>query len=1092
MMKIFGTRIKETISQLFSIDGALITKNVSFFRLGLDSVSVIPLSQHLRRVGLPILSSDLMRHASIGMLWNHLSTKSESLSTARHVPETGTMLQQQNGGGQAEKSREYPCTPLQAGMIFATLSSSGDTYVHHHVLQLQGDVNVARLKKAWTDMVACYDILRTSFHLETQSAPSWKALVRSSDSLKWEQREKCVNLDSFIRRLRRRLRYVSANAFEEPLVHANLVRDEAGTYLIISMHHALYDGISLRLLFQNLASAYHGRDWPESPSFLDVAHKVFEGQSKAVKFWSDNLKDYSAGAEVQLHTSKNLTESQESIAQVAAESLLRKTQALDVTLQAVVLLAYAKVLSTIYKRRDVVFGWVVSGRNLPLPGIENVIGPVFNTVPFRVQFGDPTQSNRHAVKEVQTFVAQCQEHQAASLRSIQDAWRKTTKGPQSRLFSSLLLFQKFEDHSEWVKEPWSIKQTDGPLPEYPLNFEVEQEPGAFTVKATSNSELPSGTSLRGLVRQFKACLLDIVNSPQQSALAFPSELGSLPLGPPKRSSVGSESTSGDDSHPAYPVLRNMIASYCKIDVASIEPSTNIYQLGIDSISAIELASRGRNRGLPISVANILQGETLQGVLKLSRASEATTDSITAVVHTIPDSQISLPSWISESDIEEIIPCLSGQVYHLALDRPASQTRPMPLFAFKVRTHLNVERLEVAWARLCVRNAILRTTFVVDPSSKAYQIVLKAPTQSSRLRVARYYDQSFDLCLERFSSVSGDPATPLCRFGLLGNKLDGVTLLLRLHHALYDAESLPSLIFELVNIYQGLDLSEVTNFSAHVQKTIQGLGQIDQELFWKKELRESEISLIGRRDFPQPMRIAAKAPLFVSIKGLEKKVASLQRLCQDSQISLPIIFLLAFSRLVARLTGASNPTFGYYHTGRSAPGASDVPGPLLNILPFVVPNAMQASIRRKALRIRRDLARRIQYEQSYLGQVIDWMGLTNGPAFNMYLNILWHPSETHAPLNRDFLQPQAIDPAFGLDNAVGSPLNIGIDALKWPVSSQGIWVDVALDADNDGVQIAAKCVGGLVDHKSLQGHLQHLGRETEAMVECLQQEQLEMP
>jgi hypothetical protein len=58
------------------------------------------------------------------------------------------------------------------------------------------------------------------------------------------------------------------------------------------------------------------------------------------------------------------------------------------------------VLSVILGRKDVVFGQVVSGRNSPLPGLQEVVGPCVNIVPVRVHL-DTNNSPHELLTAVQ-------------------------------------------------------------------------------------------------------------------------------------------------------------------------------------------------------------------------------------------------------------------------------------------------------------------------------------------------------------------------------------------------------------------------------------------------------------------------------------------------------------------------------------------------------------------------------------------------------------------------------------------------------------------------------------------------------------------
>ena len=56
-----------------------------------------------------------------------------------------------------------PCTPLQNGMVSQFLAKEGAVYMNSLRLQLELNVDIDRLKKAWTMVMEYYSILRTGF-----------------------------------------------------------------------------------------------------------------------------------------------------------------------------------------------------------------------------------------------------------------------------------------------------------------------------------------------------------------------------------------------------------------------------------------------------------------------------------------------------------------------------------------------------------------------------------------------------------------------------------------------------------------------------------------------------------------------------------------------------------------------------------------------------------------------------------------------------------------------------------------------------------------------------------------------------------------
>jgi brevianamide F synthase len=99
-------------------------------------------------------------------------------------------------------------------------------------------------------------------------------------------------------------------------------------------------------------------------------------------FWRKYLK----GASVtRLEPSQALSKEGSSTVVIAtAEVPFLPTPPVGITLATLIKAAWAVVLSRRTGQTDVVFGQTVNGRNLPLVGIDQILGPCVNFVPFRV------------------------------------------------------------------------------------------------------------------------------------------------------------------------------------------------------------------------------------------------------------------------------------------------------------------------------------------------------------------------------------------------------------------------------------------------------------------------------------------------------------------------------------------------------------------------------------------------------------------------------------------------------------------------------------------------------------------------------------
>ncbi|RKP34025.1 condensation domain-containing protein, partial [Dimargaris cristalligena] len=183
---------------------------------------------------------------------------------------------------------------------------------------------------------------------------------------------------------------------DRPWIRFGLFRTAPESFkLLVSVHHALVDGWSIGLLLQGVCRNYLNDPLPRAVSYRDFVDHIWDqDSSEAKQFWTHQF----SGVEepsllIQAHHLVSIPDSQSSNAAfygtversgpiVAPINRLISDQ--GVTLSTLLRVAMAVVLYRYTGSTDVIFGVVVSGRNVPVEGVENIIGPCINTIPCRV------------------------------------------------------------------------------------------------------------------------------------------------------------------------------------------------------------------------------------------------------------------------------------------------------------------------------------------------------------------------------------------------------------------------------------------------------------------------------------------------------------------------------------------------------------------------------------------------------------------------------------------------------------------------------------------------------------------------------------
>lgn len=462
--------IRKAIATLAGVEPQSVSEDMSIFEVGLDSIDAIKLSSVLSKSGIKLPVSIIMRHRTV-------KTMARQLLEPNHRAQNGTYSLL----GQMERSltgflereelltrnfcRILPATPIQEAMVAEMVASGYKHYYNHEILQLEPHVDLSRLQEAWKAVVRAHPILRTSFvEISDPEIPtSFAQVVHSEGNLDFQTVHlHGVSVNTIIETHRSR---ATANLAHRPLVTVTLAVDGNIRYFVLSIAHALYDGWSINLLHEDVARCYTGEGC-NRPSIDSILEQILSSSGdRAFRFWRATLSDYSP---VAFPPSENAgkgedvvhrTEGPLSVSLRKAEAFCRRH---GITMQALLVSCWSLVLAGYVKKLDVVFGLVLSGRNVA--GSEHVMFPTMNTVAMRVVLHG---TRLELVKYVQEALLDMSEHQHFSLRRA-----RPDIGPR-QLFDTLFIYQKRPIEST-TQGPKLYTSTGGASDvEYPVCAEVE-------------------------------------------------------------------------------------------------------------------------------------------------------------------------------------------------------------------------------------------------------------------------------------------------------------------------------------------------------------------------------------------------------------------------------------------------------------------------------------------------------------------------------------------------------------------------------------------------------------------------------------------
>ena len=350
----------------------------------------------------------------------------------------------------------YKLSPLQEGILFHALEQARPgVYFQQYSCRFEQALDGERLNRAWQAVVERHPVLRTLFAWERRDKPL--QIVRRKVSLPWQQLDwrelPADEQQAQWRTLLQRDRDRGFDLTRAPLVRFTLARTAETEYRWLwSFHHLLIDGWTMRMLLDEAARLYAAqgdatrlaqpRPFEHFIRWLDTT-----STDAARSFWRERLAGFAAPTRLCAALVSPVSQPRQASPgmreiEIPADALSR-LQAFArqhrLTLNTLVVGAWALLLSRHTGADDLVFGTTVSGRAIDLDGAESIAGLMINTLPLRLRL-PPETTVSSWLRTVQAEQLAMREFEQTPLSSIQ-RW-SPLPGGQS-LFDSIVVFENF-------------------------------------------------------------------------------------------------------------------------------------------------------------------------------------------------------------------------------------------------------------------------------------------------------------------------------------------------------------------------------------------------------------------------------------------------------------------------------------------------------------------------------------------------------------------------------------------------------------------------------------------------------------------------
>ena len=365
------------------IEAKRIGRDDNFFKLGGDSIAAMQLVTMLsnNEKSLPIF--DVFRAPKLCDMAQAVTYVDKNLD---RDPEPFSLLGDKDAVAlvqkevlsQCETSQEaieniYPCTPLQEGLIALSIKRPG-SYIAQFMMELpDASIDLDRFRAAWVHISECAPILRTRI-CDTKAGGFVQVVLK--EPIDWLSG---TDLNLYLEQDRATDMKLGGH-----LARYAIISDSKRRCFVWTIHHALYDAWTIRLILRHVNRIYDGKPTSDIIGFSQYIKHIKEiSQDLSIageEFWQSQLIEASP-SEFPALPSMAYQPQPDSV--LTRDFSLPARQPSNCTTSTLIRAAWALVISRYTNSLDVVFGTTLSGRYASIPKIEEIMGPTINTVPIR-------------------------------------------------------------------------------------------------------------------------------------------------------------------------------------------------------------------------------------------------------------------------------------------------------------------------------------------------------------------------------------------------------------------------------------------------------------------------------------------------------------------------------------------------------------------------------------------------------------------------------------------------------------------------------------------------------------------------------------
>ncbi|SHJ99100.1 AMP-binding enzyme, partial [Clostridium cavendishii DSM 21758] len=357
----------------------------------------------------------------------------------------------------------YALAPMQEGMLFHSIADK-DSKAYHEIIRfnIEGTLDVSALEKSFNELIERYDILRTIFSYEDFKKAMQVVINNRETTIDYIDisGKNIINKEEYIEEVVQCDKAKGFNITKDILIRLAVIKLEEAKYtLILSNHHIILDGWSLIIILKDLFKIYNrivygiDDDLGKVNQYDNYINWISKKDiDESIGYWENYLKGYNGKLLIPFSkefNKKNIYKEKEVnliIDRDKTEKIKKIAQKNMVTVNSVMQSIWAIQLKKYNNVNDVVFGYVVSGRNPEIKGIENMVGIFINTIPLRIKIKEK-MTFKEILDEINTRFLESSKYDYYPLSAVQ-----ALSEAKNNLINHIMVFENYPLDSELIDE----------------------------------------------------------------------------------------------------------------------------------------------------------------------------------------------------------------------------------------------------------------------------------------------------------------------------------------------------------------------------------------------------------------------------------------------------------------------------------------------------------------------------------------------------------------------------------------------------------------------------------------------------------------